>query len=71
MTWMAIIVVCRADLCFAFTGPVGQPAVWFNTEKVCKQVALDISWQILYKADDPALDVYTRCVDWSGKNANL
>lgn len=71
MTWMAIIVICKASLCFAFTGPVGQPAVWFASEKICKQTALDISGRLLYNRDDPTIDVYTRCIDWSGKDARI
>ena len=61
MTWMAIILMCKANVCFALTGPTGQPSVFFPTEEACKETAQAVSSQL---SAVPGLNVTTMCVNW-------
>ena len=61
MTWMAIILMCKANVCFALTGPTGQPTVFFPTEEACKETAQAVSRQL---SASPGLTVTNMCVNW-------
>lgn len=61
MTWMAIILMCKANVCFTLTGPTGQPTVFFPTEEACKETAQAVSRQL---SGGAGLTVTTMCVNW-------
>ena len=61
MTWMAIILMCKAGVCFALTGPTEQPTMFFPTEEACNETAQAVSSQL---SSVPGLIVNTMCVNW-------